>query len=238
MSEQAEKLEDQFLDYREEEASSIRKVIARRMLESKLSTPHFYLTVDLNIENTIKMRNELNANGNVKISFNDIIMKALAVVLKDHPECNVSYMDGKIRYYNSINICLAVAIEDGLLTPTIHECEKKSLLEINREAIILVEKARNKKLRLRESMGGTFTLSNLGMYGIEEFSAIINPPQALILAVGAIREVPVVEDGEMKIGKRMKMTLSCDHRAVDGVMCALFLSDLKKVLENPQDFMP
>jgi pyruvate dehydrogenase E2 component (dihydrolipoamide acetyltransferase) len=143
-------------------------------------------------------------------------------------------VDDNIRYYDTANVCLAVAIDGGLLTPAIRNCERKSIEEINEDATQLIEKARNKKLRPRESMGGTFTLSNLGMFGIEEFIAIVNPPQALILAVGAIREIPVVEDGKITKGKRMKMTLSCDHRAVDGAMAADFLNDLRLVLEDPK----
>ncbi len=187
------------------------------------------------MKNLIDMRNELNENGSKKISFNDIIVKAIALTLKNHPDCNVSYVDDKIRYYEDINICLAVAIEGGLLTPAIRNCDQKSILEINEESASLVEKARNRKLRPRESMGGTFTLSNLGMFGIEEFIAIVNPPQALILAVGAIRETPVVNEGSIVVGRRMKMTLSCDHRAVDGAMGAGFLKDLKEILENPRE---
>jgi len=219
--------------YREEDAPLLRKVIAKRMLESKLTIPHFYLTVDVDMQKTVDLRAQLNADRTQKISFNDILIKSIALVMHEHPECNVSYVDDRIRYYDAVNICLAVAIEGGLLTPALRNCEKKSLFEISEDARVLVEKARNKKLRPRESMGGTFTLSNLGMFGIEEFSAIVNPPQALILAVGAIREVPVIADGKIVPGKRMKMTLSCDHRAVDGAMAAGFLADLRQVVEDP-----
>jgi pyruvate dehydrogenase E2 component (dihydrolipoamide acetyltransferase) len=219
--------------YREEDASMLRKVIAKRMTESKVTNPHFYLTVDVDVQKLIDMRNGLNAEREKKISFNDIIMKSVAFVKTKHPECNVSYIDDKIRYYGDVNICLAVSVEGGLLTPAVRNCEKKSIAEISDEANALVEKARNKKLRPRESMGGTFTLSNLGMFGIEEFAAIVNPPQALILAVGAIREVPVVNQGRIEIGKRMKITLSCDHKAVDGATGAVFLQDLKAALEDP-----
>jgi len=217
--------------YREEDAPLLRKVIAKRMLESKLTIPHFYLTVDADMQKAVDLRAQLNANREQKISFNDILIKSIAFVIKEHPECNVSYVEDRIRYYEAVNI--AVAIEGGLLTPALRNCEKKSLFEISEDARVLVEKARNKKLRPRESMGGTFTLSNLGMFGIEEFSAIVNPPQALILAVGAIREVPVIADGKIVPGKRMKMTLSCDHRAVDGAMAAGFLADLRQVVEDP-----
>jgi pyruvate dehydrogenase E2 component (dihydrolipoamide acetyltransferase) len=221
------------VSYREEDAPLLRKVIAKRMLESKLTIPHFYLTVDTDMQKVVDLRTTLNSEREKKISFNDILVKSIALVMQRHPGCNVSYVEDKIRYYDSVNVCLAVAIEGGLLTPAIRDCEKKSLFEISEEAQILVEKARNKKLRPRESMGGTITLSNLGMFGIEDFIAIVNPPQALILAVGAIREVPVVVDGAIVIGKRMKMTLSSDHRAVDGAMAAAFLDDLRHVVEDP-----
>jgi len=223
--------------FHEESAPLLRKVIAKRMLESKLNIPHFYLTVDADMEKLVALRNELNSSGERKISFNDLLIKAIAISLKKHPECNVSYLDEKLRYYEDINICLAVAIEGGLLTPVIRNCDSKTLFEISDESKQLVEKARNKRLRPRDSMGGTFTLTNLGMFGIEEFMAIINPPQALILAVGAIRDVPVVEDGKVGVGKRMKMTLSCDHRAVDGAMAAAFLADLKSIVENPEELV-
>jgi pyruvate dehydrogenase E2 component (dihydrolipoamide acetyltransferase) len=219
-------------DFTEEDASPIRKIIAKRMLESKLTAPHFYLSIDVDAENLLALRKRLNEEGQIKFSFNDIIMKAVALCLKSHPEANVSYVEDKIRYYKNINISLAVAVEGGLLTPTVRDCDRKSLLEINRDASELIEKARNRKLRPRDWMGGTFTITNLGMFGIEEFIAILNPPQAMILAAGAIREVPVVDDGEIKIGRRMKMVLSCDHRAVDGAIAASFLSELKEVMEN------
>ncbi|MGA2480502.1 MAG: 2-oxo acid dehydrogenase subunit E2, partial [Spirochaetia bacterium] len=165
--------------------------------------------------------------------YNDIIMKAIASLMAKHPVCNASYVNDKIRYYAEVNICLAVAVEGGLLTPAVRQCEKKSIVEISEESRALVEKARTKRLRPRESMGGTFTISNLGMFGIEEFGAIINSPQGLILAVGALRETPVVRAGNIEIGKRMKMTLSCDHKVVDGAVGAAFLADLKAVLEDP-----
>lgn len=221
--------------YHEESAPLLRRVIAKRMHESKLNAPHFYLTMDADMKKLVDLRIELNSSGERKISFNDLLIKAIAISLKKHPECNVSYVDEKLRYYEEINICLAVAIEGGLLTPVIRNCDTKTLFEISDESRLLVDKARNRKLRPRDSMGGTFTLTNLGMFGIEEFIAIINPPQALILAVGAIRDVPIVENGKVVVGKRMKMTLSCDHRAVDGAMAAAFLVDLRSILENPEE---
>ena len=219
--------------YREEEASGLRKVIAKRMVEAKLASPHFYLTVDVDVDALMTRREALNAGRERKISYNDLLMKAVAGLMGKHPLCNASYVDGKIRYYAEVNISLAVAVAGGLLTPTVRGCEKKTVSEISEEAAVLVEKARAMKLRPREGAGGTFTISNLGMYGVEEFAAIINPPQALILAVGAIRSTPVVRQGVVGIGNRMKMTLSCDHKVVDGAVGAAFLSDLRSVLESP-----
>ncbi len=221
--------------YREEKAPLLRKAIAQRMTESKLTAPHFYLTVDVEMERLIDLRNTLNAGREQKISFNDLLLKAVAQLLLAHPECNVSYVDDKIRYYAQADLCLAVAIPGGLLTPVVRNCEKKSIAEISNEASALVAKARSKRLRPHEGSGGSFTLTNLGSYGIEQFAAILNPPQALILAVGAIRETPVVRDGGLSIGKRMKMTLSCDHRVLDGATAAVFLAELKGLLENPAE---
>lgn len=219
--------------YREEEASGLRKVIAKRMVEAKLTNPHFYLTVDVDVEALIARREALNAGRERKISYNDLLMKAVASLKEKHPLVNASYLDGKIRYYDEVNVSLAVAVPGGLLTPTVRGCDRKSLAEISEEAAALVEKARAMKLRPRDGMGGTFTISNLGMFRIEEFAAIINPPQATILAVGSIRTTPVVKDGALAIGRRMKMTLSCDHKIVDGAVGAAFLSDLLAFLENP-----
>jgi len=219
--------------YREEDATGFRKAIAKRMTESKLGSPHFYLTVDVDVDALIKKREAVNAGREKKVSYNDLLMKAIGGLMAKHPLCNASYVDGKIRYYGEVNVCLAVAVRGGLLTPTVRGCERKSLFEISEEATALVAKARDMKLRPREGAGGTFTISNLGMYGIEEFSAIINPPQALILAVGSIRTTPVVRDGRVEVGNRMKMTLSCDHKVVDGAVGAAFLSDLRAALENP-----
>ena len=220
-------------DFREEEASVLRKIIARRMTESKVTNPHFYLALDVDVEPLMSFREALIVDSGKKITYNDILMKGIATVLVGHPECNVSYVDEKIRYYKDVNICVAVAVKNGLLTPTVRRCQTKTITEISDETHELAKKARNMRLRPRESMGGTFTLSNLGMYGIEEFAAILNPPQAMILAVGAVRELPVVKESEIEIGHRMKLTISCDHKAVDGATAALFLSDLKKMLENP-----
>jgi len=235
-SEMNDTREDEIIQYREEEASAFRKLIARRMIQSKLTAPHFYLSVDVDVKRLMKIRDKANAQNENKISYNDIIMKAIAQILAVHPECNVSYENDKIRYYNEANIGIAVAVPGGLLTPVVRNCEKKNITEISDEVNTLIAMARNKKLRPRNSQGGTFTLTNLGMYGIEEFAAIINPPQSLILAIGAIRETPVVIKKKIEVGKRMKMTLSCDHRVIDGATGAIFLSELKTLLEMlPQD---
>jgi len=225
------------LEYREEEAPPIRKIIAKRMTESKMSAPHFYLTIDVDASRLIQLREEMNEKEQRKYSFNDFLIKGCAKVLSDHPELNASFIDEKIRYYRNVNISLAVAIEGGLITPTIRDCDKKTIREISEESAVLVEKARKKRLRPREWMGGTFTLTNLGMFGIEEFIAIINPPQSMILAIGTIRKTPVVEGENIKIGNRMKMTLSCDHRVVDGAMGATFLSELKSLIESPESLI-
>lgn len=222
-------------EYREEEAPLLRRIIAQRMTESKTTNPHFYLTMDVDVENLIARRTRLIETYGRKISYNDIIIKAISNTLAKHPECNASYVDDKVRYYSEINVCLAVAVRNGLLTPTIRDCAGKSVGEINADATALIEKARNMRLRPKEGTGGTFTLSNLGMLGVEEFAAIINPPQSMILAVGSLREVPVVTEGQIVIGKRMKMTLSCDHKIVDGATGAVFLGDLKAALEAPED---
>jgi pyruvate dehydrogenase E2 component (dihydrolipoamide acetyltransferase) len=219
--------------YRDEEAPLLRRLIARRMTESKLASPHFYLTVDVDAQPLVELRGRLNAGRARKISYNDILMKAIGRLMAGHPECNASLVEDRLRFYSEVNVCLAVAIEGGLLTPTIRNCETKSIAEISDEAAALVEKARLKRLRPRESLGGTFTLTNLGMYGIEEFAAILNPPQPLILAVGAIRDTPVVNEGRIEVGKRMKLTLTCDHKVIDGSVGAMLLAELKGLLESP-----
>ena len=220
-------------DYNEEDAPLLRKIIAKRMIESKVTNPHFYLTVDVDVKPLIEYRKTKIENLGKKVSYNDILMKAISNVLIANPECNVSYIDDKIRTYQDVNICLAVAVKNGLLTPAVRKVQEKSISQINTDSQELVNKARMMRLRPKESVGGTFTLSNLGMFGIEDFSAIINTPQALILAVGAMREVPVVSEGKIVIGYRMKMTLSCDHKIVDGATGATFLSELKTIVENP-----
>jgi len=213
--------------------SQMRKTIARRLSESKFSAPHFYLTIEINMTNTWDSRKRLNEVADVKISFNDLVIKAAAGALKKHPKVNSSWLGDKIRYNGNINIGVAVAVEDGLLVPVIKNAEQKSLSYINQEVKNLAEKAKIKKLSPEEMQGNTFTISNLGMFGIEEFTAIINPPDACILAVGGIIEKAIVVNGEVVPGRMMKVTLSCDHRVVDGATGSQFLNTLKSLLEDP-----
>jgi pyruvate dehydrogenase E2 component (dihydrolipoamide acetyltransferase) len=213
--------------------SQMRKVIARRLSESKHTAPHFYLTMSINMDKTIAARKQMNEYSDVKISVNDIIVKAVAVSLRKNPAANSSWLGDKIRYNNHIHIGVAVAIEDGLIVPVVKFADNKSLAHISTEVKQLAEKAKSKKLQPNEFEGNTFTISNLGMFGIDEFTAIINPPDACILAVGAAKETVVAENGQMKIAQIMKVTLSCDHRVVDGAVGSAFLVTLKDLLENP-----
>jgi pyruvate dehydrogenase E2 component (dihydrolipoamide acetyltransferase) len=217
--------------------SQMRKTIARRLAESKFTSPHFYETIDIDMKQAVAAREQLNAISDVKLSFNDLIVKACAVALRRHPKVNTSWLGDTIRINGSVNIAIAVAVEDGLLTPVIRNTDLKGLRQISMETKELARKARDKKLQPEEWEGSTFTISNLGMFGIEEFTAIINPPNAAILAVGAIRDVPVVEDGKVVPGKRMKVTMSSDHRVVDGATVAEFLSTLRKLIENPSSML-
>ncbi len=218
---------------KEHRVSQMRKTIARRLSESKFSSPHFYETIDIDMSAVWDARKQLNEISESKISFNDIVVKACATALRQHPEVNSSWHDDKIVEHGNVNVAVAVGIDEGLLTPVINNTDQKGLQQIAAESKELIDKAQNRDLQPEEMEGSTFTVSNLGMFGIEEFTAIINPPNACILAVGAIREVPVVEDGEVVPGKRMKVTLSSDHRIVDGVVAAKFLNTLKSMLENP-----
>lgn len=218
---------------RDESVSQMRKTIARRLAESKFSAPHFYLTIDIDMSQAITARKAINADGDVKISFNDLVVKAAALALKKHPNVNAGWFGDFIRYYDHTHIGVAVAVEDGLLVPVVRHANEKSLSVINAEVKALAEKARTKKLQPEEWEGNTFTISNLGMFGIEEFTAIINPPDACIMAVGGIREIPVVRDGAVVPGSMMKVTLSCDHRVVDGATGAAFLQTFKNFLEDP-----
>ena len=213
--------------------SQMRKAIARRLSESKFTNPHFYETIDIDMEAAIEARKGLNEMSDVKISFNDIVVKACSVALRRHPAVNSSWLDDVIRKHGDVNVAVAVAIDEGLMTPVIKHSDKKNLRQISAETRELAGLARDRKLQPEQMEGSTFTISNLGMFGIEEFTAIINPPNACILAVGAIRDVPVVKNGEVVPGKRMKVTLSSDHRVVDGAKAAEFLNTLQKLLENP-----
>jgi pyruvate dehydrogenase E2 component (dihydrolipoamide acetyltransferase) len=229
--------------YETEDISQMRKTIARRLAESKYSSPHFYLTVDIDVERAVALREELNElaeeQGRTKISFNDLITKACALSLQKHPYVNASYLpeEGEIRKYNHVHMGIAVAIDEGLITPVIEHADRKGLTEIARETRELAERARNRDLEPEEFEGATFTTSNLGMFGIEDFTAIINPPNSAILAIGEIRDTPVVEDGEVVPGKRMKVTLSCDHRVVDGATGADFLDSVRSYLEEPMNLL-
>lgn len=223
--------------------SQMRKTIARRLAESKYTAPHFYLTIDVKMERAVTVRQQLNAQaeakGHQKISYNDLITKACAVALRQHPQVNASYMaeEGEVRQYTYIDIGIAVAVDEGLVTPVLRHADRKGLAELAAETRALAARARERKLQPDEMAGSTFTTSNLGMFGIEEFTAIINPPNACILAIGAIRDVPVVKDGEMVPGKRMKITLSCDHRVVDGATGAQFMDTLRQYLEEPLNLL-
>jgi pyruvate dehydrogenase E2 component (dihydrolipoamide acetyltransferase) len=213
--------------------SQIRTIIAKRLGESKFSAPHFYLTMEINMDNAMAARAQLNEVSPVKISFNDLVVKASALALRQHPAVNASWMGDKIRRYQHIHIGIAVAIEDGLIVPVIRFADQKTLPQIAAESKELSGKARNKKLQPNEFTGNTFTISNLGMMDIDEFTAIINPPDSCIMAVGRIKEVVVKKGEGFAVSNVMKITMSCDHRSVDGATGAAFLQTFKKFLENP-----
>ncbi|MCZ7626932.1 MAG: 2-oxo acid dehydrogenase subunit E2 [Candidatus Methylomirabilis sp.] len=212
----------------------MRRAIAKRVAQSMATVPHFYLTVEVAMEKAAELRDAMAIQmPDLKVTFTDIIIRAVAMALGRHPKMNVSFMDDRIRAYSQIHIGIAVALEEGLINPILRDCGGKSLVQIAKEAKGLAERARAQKLRPEEYVGATFTVSNLGMYEIDEFTAIINPPEAAILAVGRIQGKPVVVDGVVQIGQRMRMTLSCDHRAVDGATGAVFLQEVKRLLEQP-----
>ena len=219
--------------------SSMRKTVARRLSESKRTVPHFYLTVDCDIGRLLELRKDLNdrAEEGVKLSLNDMIIKAAALALMRAPKANASWSDDGIKLYKSADVSVAVALEDGLITPVIRGAERKGLATISREMKALAARAREGKLMPEEYMGGTFTLSNLGMFGIKDFAAVINPPQGCILAVGAGAPRPVVRDGALAVATVMSCTLSVDHRAVDGAVGAEFLANFKKLAEDPLSMM-
>jgi len=213
--------------------SQMRKTIAKRLADSKFTSPHFYLTMSIDMDKVVESRAKLNESSPVKISFNDIVLKACAVALRQHPAVNSSWLGDTIRRNHHVHIGVAVAVDDGLLVPVVRFADMKSLSQIAAEVKESAQKAKNKKLQPKDWEGNTFTISNLGMFGIEEFTAIINPPDSCILAVGGIAQVPVVRDGQIKIGNVMKVTMSCDHRVVDGATGSAFLQTLKTLLEEP-----
>lgn len=220
--------------YVDEPVSQMRKVIAQRLGESKFTAPHFYLSVTIDMENAMSARKSINSSiAPSKISFNDLVVKAVASSLKEHPQINSSWLGDVIRYNNHVNIGVAVAVDDGLLVPVVRFADGKSLTQIGAEVKEFAQRAKDKKLQPEDWEGNTFTISNLGMFGIEDFTAIINPPDACILAIGGIQSKPVVKDGAVVAGNTMKVTLSCDHRVVDGVVGSMFLNTFKNYMENP-----
>ncbi len=224
--------------FEDRDLSPMRRAIAKRVAQSMATVPHFYLTVEVAMDKATELRESIQAQtSDLKVTFTDIIIKAVAIALGRHPAVNASFGGEQIRVYSQANIGIAVALEEGLINPVLRDCGRKSLAQIARETKSLVERARAQKLRPEEYAGATFTLSNLGMYEIEEFTAIINPPEAAILAIGRIQSKPVIVDGGVQIGQRMRMTLSCDHRAVDGMTGAIFLQEVKRLLEHPLDLV-
>jgi pyruvate dehydrogenase E2 component (dihydrolipoamide acetyltransferase) len=221
--------------YEDVPLSQMRKTIAKRLVQSIGPVPTFYLTAEVDMERAWEARSALNAvaGDSGKVSFNDIVIKATAVALAQHPACNAWWQDGAIRQWHEVHIGMAVAIPDGLITPIIRHADRKSLRQISTDARDLAKRARDRKLTPEEYTGGTFSISNLGMFDIHEFTAIINPPEAGILAVGRIAEVPAVIEGALVPRRRMMLTMSCDHRVIDGAMGAAFLKTLKLLLENP-----
>jgi pyruvate dehydrogenase E2 component (dihydrolipoamide acetyltransferase) len=220
--------------YRDEPASEIRKVIARRLVTSLGPVPHFFLTTEIEMDRAAEMRRGINAlDPDLKISINDVIIKVAAAALIQHPEVNASFQEKFVRYYERADVGVAVAIEDGLITPVVRAADQKSLSQIATEVRELAERARSRRLKPEEYTGATFSISNLGMFGIDEFTAVINPPEGAILAVGAMSPKPVVRDNEIVIRQMMRVTMSCDHRVIDGATGAKFLQTFKKILENP-----
>ena len=219
--------------FTEVDVSQMRKTIARRLAESKFTAPHFYLSISIDMSNAMQARKAINDQGLYKVSFNDMVVKATAVALRKHPAVNSSWLEDRIRYNEHVNIGVAVAVEDGLLVPVVRFADGKSFATIGEEVRDFAGRAKAKTLQPADWEGSTFTISNLGMFGIENFTAIINPPDACILAIGGISNVPVVKNDEVVPGHVMKVTLSCDHRVVDGATGAAFLQEFKNLLENP-----
>jgi pyruvate dehydrogenase E2 component (dihydrolipoyllysine-residue acetyltransferase) len=221
-------------DFRDVPLTQIRKTIARRLAESIGPVPTFYLTAEFDLERAAEMRTAMAELGDeYKVSFNDIVMKAVATALVQHPECNAHWLGDHIRYFNRVHIGMAVAVEDGLITPVIFDADRKGLREIAQEARELAKRARDRRLKPEEYTGSTFSVSNLGMFGIDQFTAIINPPEAGILAIGGIESRPVVIDGNVVVRRRLRVTMSCDHRVIDGATGAKFLQTLRRLLELP-----
>ena len=221
-------------------ASSMRRTIARRLTESTQTAPHYYLTIDVDIAPLADARKAMNAEleaAGKKVSLNDLIIKAAAVALRRVPEVNASWMGKEIHYHQVVDISIAVAVEDGLMTPVLRDADRKGVAQIAAEVRDLAERARDKKLQPEDMSNGTFSISNLGMFGIEAFTAVINPPEGAILAVGTIRHEPVVEDGAIVPGRRMRFTMSCDHRLIDGATGAKFMAAFKRVVESPLNML-
>jgi pyruvate dehydrogenase E2 component (dihydrolipoamide acetyltransferase) len=220
--------------YRDEPASQIRQTIAKRLVTSLGPVPHFFLTTEIEMDRAAEMRKGINAlDPDLKISINDIIIKVAAAALVQHPQVNASFQEKIVRYYEHADIGVAVAIEDGLITPVVRAADQKSLSQIAAEVRELAERARSKRLKPEEYTGATFSVSNLGMFGIDEFTAVINPPEGAIIAIGAMSAKPVVRENEIVIRQMMRVTMSCDHRVIDGATGAKFLQTFKKILENP-----
>src|SRR5579872_5429257 len=221
-------------DYTDVPLTQIRKTIARRLTESIGPIPTFYLTMEADLTRTAELRQAMTEAGNeFKVSFNDIILKAVATALARHPEVNAHWLGDRVRQFHRVHLGMAVAIEDGLITPVLFDADRKGLGELSQEARDLAAKARARKLTPNEYTGSTFSVSNLGMFGIDQFTAIINPPESGIIAVGAVEEKPVVVDGQVVVRKRVRFTMSCDHRVIDGATGARFLQDVRRMLENP-----
>ncbi len=221
------------VDFDEIPHSSMRKTIARRLVESKATVPHFYLDVECRMESLLALREQVNQTATKKISINDFIVKAVAVALQQVPAMNVTWTEAALRRYHQADVCVAVSTDSGLITPVVRNADSKALSRISADVAELAGRARDGRLRPEEYQGGSFTISNLGMFGVEQFSAIINPPHAAILAVGATQQKPVVENGELKVGSVLRCTLSVDHRAVDGALAAQWLAVFKSLMENP-----
>jgi pyruvate dehydrogenase E2 component (dihydrolipoamide acetyltransferase) len=221
-------------DFKDVPLTQIRKTIARRLSESNGPVPTFFLTAEFDATRAAEMRTQLAEMGDeYKASFNDIVIKAVALALAEHPEVNAHWLDDKIRQFNRIHVAMAVAVEDGLITPVLFDADRMTLWEISAKARELAGKARERKLTPEEYTGSTFSVSNLGMFGIDQFTAIINPPEAGIIAIGGVEEKPVVVDGQLEIRQRMRVTMSCDHRVIDGATGAKFLQTVRRYIENP-----